>query len=154
MKQCLILLIRRQLRKNTPQSGLLAVLRDGRLGAAVRSVLMRPAADHSLPELAQTAGMSRSGFAKAFSDAFGETPMEFVLRTRLHEAAKLLRISDLPVKSIAASAGFASRSHFSRAFKETYGADPSAYRSQQRAVDEQAQSRDWLSRLFRVMQDV
>ena len=81
--------------------------------------------------------MSRSGFSKTFAETFGETPMDFVLRTRLHCAAKLLRISELPVKSIAASAGFASRSHFSRAFKAAYGADPSAYRASQRAADEQ-----------------
>lgn len=154
MKQCLILLIRRQLRRNTLARGLFAVLKDNRLGAAVGDILMRPGAEHSLADLAKKAGMSRSGFSKAFSESFEETPMDFVLRTRLHEASKLLRISGLPVKSIAASAGFASRSHFSRAFKNGYGVDPSTYRTQQRKVDEQAQSTGWLSRLFTTLQDV
>ena len=154
MKQCLILLIRRQLRRSSPQSALFAVLKDSRLGAAVRDILMRPAIDHGLNELAQTAGMSRSSFAKAFSDAFGETPMDFLLRTRLHEAAKLLRISDLPVKSIASSAGFASRSHFSRSFKESYGLDPSGYRAQHRRISELPQGKGWLSKLFSTMQDI
>ena len=54
--------------------------------------------------------------------------MEFVAKTRLHHAAELLRGTDLPVKAIAASIGFASRSHFSRAFRAAYGRDPRAYR--------------------------
>jgi AraC-like DNA-binding protein len=41
----------------------------------------------------------------------------------------MLKGSDLPVKSIAASVGYASRSHFSRAFQAKFGIDPSAFRS-------------------------
>lgn len=56
------------------------------------------------------------------------SPMAFVARTRLHQSADMLRTTNLPVKVIAASIGFASRSHFSRAFRDAYGVDPSAYR--------------------------
>jgi len=47
-----------------------------------------------------------------------------------HHGAELLRSTKLPVKLIAASIGFASRSHFSRAFASAYGADPSRFRSE------------------------
>ena len=46
----------------------------------------------------------------------------------LHHAAGLLKSTRLPVKVIAATIGFSSRSHFSRAFRDGYGVDPTAYR--------------------------
>jgi len=45
-------------------------------------------------------------------------------------AGGLAALSGLPVKTVAARAGFASRSHFSRAFKASAGADPAGYRAQ------------------------
>ncbi|MDQ6869623.1 MAG: helix-turn-helix domain-containing protein, partial [Pseudomonadota bacterium] len=54
--------------------------------------------------------------------------MEFAAKTRLHHAAELLRSTTISVKVIAASIGFASRSHFSRAFRDAYGADPRNFR--------------------------
>jgi AraC-like DNA-binding protein len=148
MKQCLILLIRRQLKQGGALAQLFALSHDTRLAGVVHDILTRPAASHSLAELARVAGMSRSAFAKTFSETFGETPMDFVLRTRLHHAAELLRITDLPVKAIAASTGFASRSHFSRAFKAAFGADPSAYRSERSAARTHATYSNWFARMF------
>ena len=74
--------------------------------------------------------MSRSAFAREFSNTLSMSPMAFVAKTRLHHAAELLKSTKLPVKVIAASIGFASRSHFSRAFASAYGADPSRFRSE------------------------
>jgi transcriptional regulator GlxA family with amidase domain len=54
--------------------------------------------------------------------------MEFVQTVRLRIAARMLAGSDMPVKSIAAAVGYASRSHFSRAFAARFGNDPSRYR--------------------------
>jgi AraC-like DNA-binding protein len=48
----------------------------------------------------------------------------------MHHAAEKLRSGDTPIKVIAAEIGFLSRSHFSRAFREAHGLDPSAYRRQ------------------------
>ena len=41
----------------------------------------------------------------------------------------MLNDTDLPVKTIAARVGFASRSHFSRAFKNFSGIDPAHFRA-------------------------
>jgi AraC-like DNA-binding protein len=128
MKQCLILLIRRHLQRGSSSSPSFAALADARLARAVSLVLQRPSAKLTLAEMAGAAGMSRTAFAKAFVDAFGQTPIDFVQKARLHRAAQLLAATELPVKVIAASLGFASRSHFSRAFSRAYGADPSSYR--------------------------
>jgi transcriptional regulator GlxA family with amidase domain len=56
--------------------------------------------------------------------------MDFLYDIRMRKAAKLLETTDFPVKKVASSVGFASRSHFSRAFKGFTGADPTAYRLQ------------------------
>lgn len=80
------------------------------------------------------AGMSRSTFAKQFQHTFSMTPGQFISKTRLYHAAKLLRSTPLPVKLIAATSGFASRSHFSRAFRAAYGVDPTAFRENVREV--------------------
>ena len=150
MKQCLILLVRRHLKRGDGATQLFSVFKNPKLSAAVRDVLIRPAAPHGLSDLAQIAGMSRSAFAKAFADTFEQTPMDFVLHTRLPNAARLLRISDLPIKTIAASTGFASRSHFSRAFKAAYNVDPTAYRKTGRDTpgDFTIHETSWLNRLI------
>lgn len=128
MKACLIVLLRRHFAHAGEGSSILSTLRDPRLGKAVTTVLDRPAAAHSVASLARAAGMSRSAFAREFSTNLAMSPMAFVARTRLHHAAELLTATRLPVKVIAASVGFASRSHFSRAFSAAYGADPSGFR--------------------------
>ena len=128
MKQCLILLVRDHVNRRSGDSPLFSALSDPRLTRAVAYVLRRPGALLKVEDLAEAAGMSRSAFAKAFAAAYDQTPMEFVQRSRLQNAARLLQTTGLPVKLIAGSTGFASRSHFSRAFRHAYGADPTAYR--------------------------
>ena len=66
--------------------------------------------------------------AEHFSLAFQQGPIDFVQKARLSIAARLLTTTDLPIKVIATSIGYVSRSYFSRAFRATYGADPSRFR--------------------------
>ena len=133
MKQCLVLLMRNLLARGGAETALFSALADPRLARAVSAVLARPGSAHTVQSLAAEAGMSRSAFAERFVAAYGESPFEFVQSARLDHAARLLRISDLPVKSIASAVGYASRSHFSRAFRNSFGADPTKYRSEVRA---------------------
>lgn len=140
MKACVLLLLRRHFARSEHETSLLSTLRDPRLGKAVTCVLDQPAARHSVASLASVAGMSRSAFAREFSHAFSISPMEFVARTRLHHAAEMLRSTNMPVKVIAANIGFSSRSHFSRAFRDGYGADPSSYRREASHPDRRNQS--------------
>jgi len=127
MTQCLVLLLRRELARDGG-SPLFAAMREPRLLRAVLRVLEQPAAPHSLASMAALAGMSRSSFAERFPAVYGESPLEFVQRVRLRHAATLLGATDLPVKVVAASVGYASRSHFSRSFRAAFGVDPSTYR--------------------------
>ncbi len=128
MKQCLLLLLRDRLARLGANDPLFFALRDPRLLRAVAAVVARPAAQHTLRSLSAESGMSRSVFVERFGQAYGQSPSEFVQKVRLRHAARLLAVTHLPVKMIARSAGFASRSHFSRVFSAAYGCDPSTYR--------------------------
>lgn len=129
MKQCLVLVLRQHFMRRATASPLFASLQDQRLAQVVALIIERPGGRHSLPELAAVAGMSRSSFSARFSQVFGQSPLDFVSKVRLRYAAHLLSTTDLPVKVVASSVGFASRSHFSRAFSAAYGVDPTTYRS-------------------------
>jgi AraC-like DNA-binding protein len=143
MKQCLIVLLRRQCESGEVKVPWLAALEHPLLGKAVGAIVERPESDFTLQGLAEISGMSRATFAQRFREAFGRTAMDFVKEVRLRRAADLLCSSDLPVKTIAARVGFASRSHFSRAFKAHMGSDPASYRArafESRAAPEEPQA--------------
>ena len=129
MKQILILLLREHLGRLGTSSPLGMPLLHPRLGKALLTILERPQEAHSLDTLAAEAGMSRSRFVHHFNSTYGHTPMEFVQSVRLQAAARMLRGSDLPVKAVAAAVGYASRSHFSHAFRAEFGIDPTGFRS-------------------------
>ena len=127
MKQCLILLLRRHLAELDARSPFFAVLQDRGMARVVAAIIEHPAAPHTVESLAAVAGMSRSTFAAQFTAAFGQTPIDFVQHVRLRLGADLLQTTDLPVKLIASSVGYASRSYFTRAFRSAYATDPTSF---------------------------
>ena len=129
MKQCLVVMLRRHCEGGECRVPWLSALEDPRLGAALEAMLDAPEAPHTVEGLATVAAMSRSTFAQHFTAAFGRPPMNFLRELRLRKAARLLKTTDVPVKSIANSVGYGSRSYFSRAFKAFYGIDPARFRA-------------------------
>jgi len=132
LKQCLILLVRRMAYEEASQLGWLFGAADPRLFEAVIAMLEEPAREHTLASLAASAGMSRSGFAARFTLTFGYSPIEFLKRIRLQNAARLLERTDLPIRAVARSVGYESRTYFSRAFRAAYGTDPQSFRGARR----------------------
>lgn len=128
MKQCLILAVRNQIERGEMKLMPAFGLRDPRLVRALLAMMEDPARDHSLEQLAKDCGMSRSLFAERFAEAFDRPAMDLLKQIRLHRSAQLLRGTNLPVQMIALTVGYASRSYFSRAFKDAYGADPKTFR--------------------------
>lgn len=128
MKACLVLALRQHAADNGIAKTLPGLFERPSLARAVAMVVEDPAAAHSLNGLARASGMSRSNFAKAFVDMLDVTPMEFVTRTRLARGRELLLSTALPIGDIASAVGFSSRSHFSRAFRNHFGADPTTLR--------------------------
>jgi AraC family transcriptional activator of mtrCDE len=129
MKQGLIALLRARWTANDHGQLLAGVLHHPRLARVIAAIIENPAAGHTVDSLASRAGMSRASFADHFSRAFGQGPIDFVQKARLRIAARLLRVTDLPIKVIAQSVGYAGPRPFSRAFLAGYGQGPSEYRS-------------------------
>lgn len=78
----------------------------------------------SLDTLARVAYVSPEHLCRLFKTSTDRSPLEVVRLARLDRAALLLSRTNFSVGQIAHLTGFASPFHFSRAFKEAYGASP------------------------------
>lgn len=83
------------------------------------------------PELAAVAGLSVRQLERLFRQHIGVSAHEFYLRLRLNRSRDLLRQSSLSVLEIALACGFASSSHYSRAYRARFGHSPRGERSDQ-----------------------
>lgn len=86
-----------------------------------------PALD--LDALAAHAGYSRYHFLRAFKDAYGETPWQYLTHRRIERAEEMLRGANLTVTEICILVGFSSLGTFSARFKARTGLTPSEYRT-------------------------
>ncbi|WP_317444684.1 helix-turn-helix transcriptional regulator [Streptomyces collinus] len=86
-----------------------------------------PALD--LDTVAAHAGYSRYHFLRAFRDAYGETPGQYLTHRRIERAEEMLRGANLTVTEICTLVGFSSLGTFSARFKARTGFTPSAYRA-------------------------
>ena len=128
MKQVLLLLVRESLKGIATAAPLEPLPVGCPVIRAINIIAARPQDAHSVEKLARAVGMSRSVFAQKFAETAGTSPMKYVHASRLTVASRLLKDSTIPIKSIADSVGFASRSHFSRAFVTMFGVDPTTFR--------------------------
>ena len=100
----------------------------GRLDAYIVEHLARRI---TVIELAQVACLSPSHFHAQFKDAVGLTPHQYLLKTRLDHAARLLRESPLPLVRIAEECGFSSQSALTTAMLRYLGLTPKRLRGLQ-----------------------
>ena len=119
---------------------LLAELATTRLESAAPTgsrALVNRAADYirahyaeplTLDDLLRIAPMSKSHFLRVFREQLGTTPYNFLLCTRITQAKELLVMTDLPVRAVAARAGFSSEANFSSRFAAMTGQSPLQYR--------------------------
>ncbi|MCB1498228.1 MAG: helix-turn-helix domain-containing protein [Bauldia sp.] len=82
----------------------------------------------NIVELSREAHLSQSQFRKRFRGLFGVSPNEFILRTRLQRAARLLKNTDDALIRIALDCGFCDQSYFTKRFRDFFGATPRRYR--------------------------
>ncbi|GAA3655814.1 AraC family transcriptional regulator [Nonomuraea antimicrobica] len=105
-----------------------AALRDPAVLAALHGIHERPERPWTVQSLAGRSGLSRAAFARRFSELTGSAPMAYLTWWRMTIAARLLRDTDLTVRSVAAQVGYTSEFAFARAFKRELGTAPGHYR--------------------------
>jgi AraC-like DNA-binding protein len=81
----------------------------------------------TVDDVARHVAMSPSHFAHRFRAIARVSPMRYLKQLRLHHARGLIVSAGLRVSEAAARAGYESTSHFTREFRELFGAAPGAY---------------------------
>ena len=109
--------------------GLRVTARDRR--RAVRGALWLEAHAHEdldLQRVARASGVSAFHFLRLFARVTGVTPHQYLLRTRLRRAARLLAADERAIAAIAYDVGFGDLSNFVRTFHRAAGASPRQFR--------------------------
>lgn len=95
--------------------------------AAIRR---EPGRAWSVRELSKQLHYTPDHFTRIFRAVCGESPREFLIRTRIEEAKHLISMSSYSIGRIADLLGYSDIYHFSKQFKEKTGIPPSRFRGQ------------------------
>jgi AraC-like DNA-binding protein len=85
-----------------------------------------------LERAAAEAGISPFHFLRLFANVLGVTPHQYLVRSRLRHAARLLADDELPITEIAYDVGFGDLSNFVRTFHRAAGLSPRRFREASR----------------------
>jgi AraC-like DNA-binding protein len=81
-----------------------------------------------LESAARQAGLSPFHFLRVFAKVLGVTPHQYLVRSRLRHAARLLSDGSRPVTDVALDVGFGDLSNFVNAFRRAAGVSPRRFR--------------------------
>ena len=81
------------------------------------------------PTWPAAAALSRSAFARRFTELLGEAPLAYLTEWRMALARERLRDTDQRLAAIAQSLGYGSEFAFAAAFKRHHGAAPGRWRA-------------------------
>lgn len=82
----------------------------------------------SISELSRRVMLNEYKLKNGFREMYGKTIYAYVRELRMKNARELLENRDLSIGQIASEVGYANFSHFTRAFRKTYGVNPSDLR--------------------------
>jgi len=85
-----------------------------------------------LATVARHAGLSEFHFLRVFHRVLGVTPKQYVIRSRLRRAARLLAEDARPITDVALDVGFGDLSNFVRTFHRAAGLSPRRFRQASR----------------------
>jgi len=84
--------------------------------------------DIDLDRVAGEVALSPFHFLRVFSRVLGVTPHQYLVRSRLRHAARLLAQGEQPVTDVALEVGYADLSNFVRSFRRAAGISPGGFR--------------------------
>jgi AraC family transcriptional regulator len=82
----------------------------------------------AIADLAALVDLTRFHFIRAFTQAAGMTPLQFVIRRRIERAREFLADPSASISDVAIRSGFGSPVQMTRAFRRIVGTTPSAIR--------------------------
>lgn len=112
-------------RKTNPAPG---PANERRISATLRFIEAHFSEPLPLGQLASAARMSEFHLLRTFRQVTGVTPHQYLLRTRLREAAIRLAVRPERILEIALASGFDDLSNFNHAFRAEFGVSPRVYR--------------------------
>jgi len=98
---------------------------------AVEAALWLDAHSHEAIDLegaARASGLSAFHFLRLFASVLGVTPHQYLVRSRLRHAARLLADDTRPITDVAFEVGFGDLSNFVRTFHRAAGVSPRGFR--------------------------
>lgn len=84
----------------------------------------------SIDQVANECAISRSHFSRAFKNATGLAPHDWLRRERMLKAEELLRTKRFPISRVAQECGFSDQSYFTRVFRRSKGISPRQWQTQ------------------------
>lgn len=128
------------------EQSLLNTEREGSPEQIVASVVQylhtNYAGEVNFANIAKIYGFSSSYLTKIFREHAGKPPIRYLNEYRVLVAKKLLRDTELPIKTIAEKTGFIDQFYFSKCFKSYCGVTPSQYKEQLRTAGASDQVQD------------
>ena len=112
----------------TRQSTDLVAIADPKIAAAVRYIREHACDGIGIEDVARRASLSRRALERRFVKHLGRPPHSEIFRVRLDRVKVLLIETELPLKVIAAKAGFQHVSSMCTSFKKKTGRSPGQYR--------------------------
>ncbi|MFS0776990.1 helix-turn-helix domain-containing protein [Neobacillus sp. 3P2-tot-E-2] len=82
----------------------------------------------TIEKIAREIPMNPTYFCEYFKNLTGETVLDYVTKTRMEKAKKLLLTTDLKVYDIAQQVGYSDTKYFSKLFKKYFGEVPSKFK--------------------------
>lgn len=82
----------------------------------------------TVESIAAQCNIHRNRLLKIFKDKIGKGPQAYLMEYRMSKAAQLLITTNLSINEIGNAVGYPNQLHFSRAFKNVYGASPRQYK--------------------------
>ncbi|MGC4014726.1 MAG: AraC family transcriptional regulator [Luteolibacter sp.] len=105
---------------------------DPMVEAAVDYVWTRSHKVLSVPDVAAELGVTRRTLERRMMAATGHSVLDEIIRCRFSRAERLLRETDLPVRTVVDLAGFGSTENIRQVFVKKVGMSPATYRARYR----------------------
>lgn len=117
---------------NAPQRG--SEAQQKIVANAKRHIAQLPGARIRLADVGQALGVSPVHLTEVFREVEGTPFYRYALQKRLERAVRLLPAYSGDLSAFALELDFASHSHFTTAFRRTFGCTPAAFRAQARRI--------------------